>query len=107
MIAAIDRGASPKKVSPASSKLNGATDKRYVFDYTKSYGQLHHLDSSSIAEKIEHYREAIKLANTTADLCQQWADEYQQTADYWRGEAGHAALLLRLTLIQKWRAGNV
>lgn len=106
MIATIDRGASPKKVSPASSKLNGATDKRYAFDYSKSYGQLHQLDSRPMEAKIKHYQEVIRLANTTADLCDQWVQEHQQCADFWRREAQHAALLLSLALVKKWGREN-
>ena len=82
MIAVIDRGTSPKKVSPASSKLNGAKTKWNKPDYSKSYGQLHHLDSRSIEAKIKHYHEVIRLANTTADLCDQWAQEHHQCADW-------------------------
>ena len=106
MIAVIDRGTIPKKVSPSTRKNEGATDKRYAFDYSKSYGQLHHLDSRSIEAKIKHYHEVIRLANTTADLCDQWAQEHHQCADFWRREAQQAALLLSLALVKKWGREN-
>lgn len=38
MIQAIDRGTTPKKVSPASSKLNGATQKLNTANYTDDRG---------------------------------------------------------------------
>ena len=86
--------------------IAGIADKRYAFDYSKSYGQLHQLDSRPMEAKIKHYQEVIRLANTTADLCDQWVQEHQQCADFWRREAQHAALLLSLALVKKWGREN-
>lgn len=48
MIAVIDRGTSPKKVSPASSKLNGAHNKYHKPDYTSNQDNNQHLGFSEL-----------------------------------------------------------
>jgi hypothetical protein len=58
------------------------------------------------AARISRYHKTMQLANQTADLCQQWADEYLSARDYWQGEAKHAALLLHLALLKKWGGYN-
>ena len=55
-----------------------------------------------INNRLTNYRENMVLCHKTADECQRWAFEYDQCASFWRAQAKHFALLLKLTLIKKW-----
>lgn len=62
--------------------------------------------SADYAARIANYSQAMKLAEQTRRECMAWAFEFLRSAEFWDNEYRHFALLIRLTVIQKWRAND-
>ncbi|WP_287600599.1 hypothetical protein [Thiothrix sp.] len=58
------------------------------------------------AARVEHYRQGMGLAEQTRVQHMAWAFEHLRAAEFWGNEHRHFALLIQLTLIQKWRAND-